>query len=470
MSAVESGLLLSPRAVGLSFFRSFSFWRNLIVAFLVISPLLIRFWCLSKVPPAPIPFDVEEFDRIEIEPGQNAFDDFREATRLKAAVAADYKASGKVFEWNDVNAVMANGWSVATDPLKQWLLDNREAMQVWRRGTECSDALFMSPSEMSLSEILPVAQDLRSFARMAQIDAVRLESEDRLLEAAELYLAILRSSDLVRRHGSIIQNLIGVSINSMATGPLLKLSEDSRLTAEDLRSALKQVKAVNQNFEPPSTAWKLEYLSAIHSLSQTGWCKETGLTEKYEKFEPYASTGMEAFLWIMGEPEVARRTVTHVLTNQLPEIDKPLYERSPMAEPPTVGLFIPHGELSTHSLSPAAIERAVHRSIVAKHVIVPFAQYDKNMSRDRASRVGLELVLAAQIYFREHGEFPVETSDLIPDYIDSWPADPLQSTADGPMQYERESSTSARIFSLGGWGFDATLQSRTPVPKERAVP
>ncbi|MEI8022296.1 MAG: hypothetical protein WCH39_29060, partial [Schlesneria sp.] len=73
MSAEESGPSLSPQGVRISF-RSFSFWRNLIVAFLVISPLLIRLWCLSKVPPAAIPFDVEEFCRIENEPGQNAFD------------------------------------------------------------------------------------------------------------------------------------------------------------------------------------------------------------------------------------------------------------------------------------------------------------------------------------------------------------------------------------------------------------
>ena len=463
----ESGFASSPQAVRWPFLRSFTFWRNLVVAFLVISPLLIRLWCLSKVPPAPIPFDVDEFCRIEIEPGQNAFDYFSEATRLKAAVAADYKANGREFQWND-NAVIANGWSVATDSLKQWLLDNREAMQVWRRGTECSDSLFISPRKMSLSETVPVAQELRSFARMAQLDAVRLESEDRLLEAAELYLAILRSSDLVRRHGGIIQNLIGVGTNSTAIGPLMKLSEDSRLSAEELRSVMKQVRAMNQHVEPPSTAWKIEYLSAIRSLSQTGWCKETGLTEKYEKFEPYASTGMEAFLWITGEPEVARRAVTHVLINHLREVDKPLAQRSPRAETQTVGLFIPRGEVSSQSLPPAAIERAVQRSIVAKHVIVPFIQYDNTITRDRARRVGLELVLVAQIYFREHGEFPSEISDLIPDYVDSWPADPLQSTAEGLMQYERESTTSARIFSTGG--FDETLQSRTPTPHERVVP
>ena len=97
-----------------------------------------------------------------------------------------------------------------------------------------------------------------------------------------------------------------------------------------------------------------------------------------------------------------------------------------------------------------------------------FIQYDNTITRDRARRVGLELVLVAQIYFREHGEFPSEISDLIPDYVDSWPADPLQSTAEGLMQYERESTTSARIFSTGG--FDETLQSRTPTPNERVVP
>ncbi len=470
MPTDDSGPLLSPETLRWSFLRSFTFWRNLVVTFLVMLPLLIRFWFLSKVPPAPIPFDVEEFCRIEIESGQNAFDYFREAVRLKSAVEADHRARNIVFDWSDYNAVMANGWSVATDSLKQWMIDHGEAIQVWRRGTECSDALYISPGEMKFSDSLPVAQDVRAFARMALIDAARLESEGRLFEAAELYLAILRSGDLVRRHGGIIQNLIGVGTNSTAIEPLVKWAEDSRVTAEELRSVLKQVRAVNQHVEPPSTAWKIEYMTAIRSLSQTGWCKETGLTEKYGKFEPYASTGMEAFLCILGEPEVARRAVTHVLTNLLGEVDKPLAERGPMAETSTVGLFTPRGQVSSPSLSAAAIERAVQRSIVAKHVIVPFTQYDRTINRDRARRVGLELVLAAQIYFRDHGEFPAETSALIPDYIDSWPVDPLQSTADGLMQYERESTTSARIRSLDGWGFDATLESRTPALKKPSVP
>jgi len=140
MSTEESGPGLAPQAGRWSFLRSFHFWRNLIVSFLVISPLLIRFWCLSKVPPAPVPFDVDEFCHIEIEPGQNAFDYFSEATRLKEAVESDYKSRNKEIPWADYDAVMANGWSVATDSLKQWLIDHHEAMQFWLSGTECTDA------------------------------------------------------------------------------------------------------------------------------------------------------------------------------------------------------------------------------------------------------------------------------------------------------------------------------------------
>ena len=470
MSAEESAPSSSQQADRWSFFRSFYFWRNLIVAMIVISPILIRFWCLFKVPPAAVPFDVDEFCLIEIEPGQNAFDYFSEATRLKEVVDADYKASGKTFQWAaDYRAVMANGWSVATVSMKQWLLDHREAMAVWRRGTECSDALIVSPSETHF-DTMPVLLGFQGIARMVECDGMRLESEGRLLEAAELYLAILRSSELVGRHGCVSQKLLGMAMYRMATERLVRWSEDLRLSADELRSVLKQVRAVNQNFEPPSIALKFEYVFTMKALSRTGWCKQLRLTEEYEKFEPYASTGMEAFLWILGEPEFARRTFTHVLTNHLREIDKPLAERSPMAEPPTVGLFIPPGEHSSQPFPPAAIERAVQRSAVVEHLLVLFSMYDKEIGRDRSRRVGLELVLAAQIYFREHGEFPAEISGLIPDYIDAWPADPMQSTADGLMQYERESTTFARIRSLGARGFDATLQSRTPTASEQGAP
>ncbi|MEI8022068.1 MAG: hypothetical protein WCH39_27915, partial [Schlesneria sp.] len=347
MPSHESGPSPLPQAVRWSFLRSFTFWRNLIIAFLVISPLLIRLWCLSKVPTAPIPFDVDEFCQIEIEPGQNAFDYFREAGRLKAAIADDYQLKVKSFPSADQQAVTANGWSVATDSLKQSLIDCREAMQVWRRGTECSDSLIVSPLETSEEEISPALLDFQKLALMVECDGIRLESENRLLEAAEHYLAILRSSELVGRHGCVLQKLLGTAMYRVATKRLIKWSEDWRLSTDELRSVLKQVRTVNQNFEPPSSALKLEYVFTMKSLSRKGWCKQLGLADKYENFEPFASPGMEAFLWILGEPEVARRTVTHVLTNQLREIDKPLAERSPIAEPPTVCLFVPPGERSS---------------------------------------------------------------------------------------------------------------------------
>ena len=470
MSAEESGPSLSPQAVRWSFLRSFYFWRNLIVAFVVISPLLIRLWCLSKIPPAPIPFDVEEFCRIEIEPGQNAFDYFREAVRLKEAVDADYKARGIKFEWDGYEAVMASGWSGATDSQKQWLIDRSEAMQVWRRGTDCSDSLFASPLATSFDDMVTALQSFQELVGMVQCDGMWLESEGRLLDAAENYLAILRSSDLLGRHGFVTQKLHGMWNYRVAAARLIRWSEDSRLGAVELCSVLKQVRAVNQKSEPPSAGLKIDYLFTMKALSRTGWSIPLGLIEKNEKFEPYASTGMEALLWVVGEPDVASRTFTHVLTNHLREVDKPLAERRPMAQPPIVGLFRPPGELSSQSFPPALIERAVQRSIVANQTLEMFSMYDQEVGQDRSRRVGLELVLAAQIYFRDHGEFPAETSDLIPDYIDSWPADPLQSTADRLMQYERESTTSARIHSLGARGFDVTLQSRTPTAKEPAVP
>ncbi|MEI8022228.1 MAG: hypothetical protein WCH39_28720, partial [Schlesneria sp.] len=343
-----------------------------------------------------------------------------------------------------------------------------EAMQVWRRGTDCFDSLFASPLATSFDEMMTDLQSFQELVGMVQCDGMRLESEGRLFDAAENYLAILRSSDLLGRHGFVTQKLHGMWNYRVAARRLIRWSEDSRLGAEELRSVLNQVRAVNQRSEPPSAGLKVDYLFIMNALSRTGWSIQLGLTEKNEKFEPYASAGMEALLWIVGEPDVARRTFTHVLTNHLREVDKPLAERSPRAQPPIVGLFRPSGEISSQSFPPALIERAVQRSIVANQALDMFSMYDQEIGQDRSRKVGLELVLATQIYFRDHGEFPAKTSDLIPDYIDVWPADPMQPTADGLMQYERESTTSARIRSLGAKGFDATLQLRTPT--EQRVP
>ncbi len=57
--------------------------------------------------------------------------------------------------------------------------------------------------------------------------------------------------------------------------------------------------------------------------------------------------------------------------------------------------------------------------------------------RDEARYRCLTVALAAQAYFRDHGEFPEKADELVPDYLDEIPDD-LYSPTPAPLLYRRD--------------------------------
>ncbi len=71
----------------------------------------------------------------------------------------------------------------------------------------------------------------------------------------------------------------------------------------------------------------------------------------------------------------------------------------------------------------------------------------------RGLRVLMELQLALQSYYRNHGEFPAKLEDLVPDDIDAVPVDPCDPTSLS-IRYRRDSSGQATVWSVGHNGTD----------------
>ena len=68
-----------------------------------------------------------------------------------------------------------------------------------------------------------------------------------------------------------------------------------------------------------------------------------------------------------------------------------------------------------------------------------------SMDKMQARYAGLQVVLAAQAYFRDSGEFPARLADLQPDYLSSLPDDPY-SPQPLPVIYRR-SGNGAVVYS-----------------------
>ena len=116
---------------------------------------------LSGLPDVGDPFDVATFANPPVADDENAFVLYRQAVARLVE-----QPSGITFDW-----------ATAGLDEKGWLERNREALEVWRRGTERPEAIYLRPGSQTLMTQLTVIQQVRSFPRLAQLEGGRLEAE-----------------------------------------------------------------------------------------------------------------------------------------------------------------------------------------------------------------------------------------------------------------------------------------------------
>src|SRR5207248_1903789 len=87
--------------------------------------------------------------------------------------------------------------------------DNRAALELWRRGSERPDYLYIRPDELRVSTSMARLMDHRHFVRLALVEASRLRDAGDMGGAWGWYRTILRSSRLVARNSPAITRLVG---------------------------------------------------------------------------------------------------------------------------------------------------------------------------------------------------------------------------------------------------------------------
>ena len=448
-----------------SWTRTFRSWHFLILALILSTPFLLRAWFIASVPDIR-PFDEDAFCQMEIPADQNAFTYYRKAGRLAegilAARTADKRDIPTEYMVETMDEVVANGWSAANDWLKGWCQDYRKPLEDWRKGTELSDAYYLSPRKIAfkadLTNQFPVLNQARHFARLARFEGLRLESEGKLTEAKDWYMAIFRCSRHFTHHAFNFQRMTGSALHGAASASLVRWAEDTHVTHDQLQAALREIRIADQMTDSISSTFKAEYLLASHTLDQRGWLQSMESDDDDEGGNEPAATLTSIALWLVGEPQTTQRLLRQILSNQLNEIDKPLSEQQPQAGLANTALFQPDQKQpeNPNQLDPVELNQAVSRLMITK-VFVPspqsFEQLTGLATRDRARQVSLEIGLAAQAYRCEHGEFPEDSAALVPEFLDQWPFDPFSPTS-RPMHYRRESATSATVWSVGPNGTD----------------
>ncbi len=403
----------------------------ILVVLLLSSPLIYRVSRLSGLPDIPPPFDLEKYGTVEIEPKDNAYEFYKQASALLIGEESlDPDEYGKALD---------EGWPAASQDVRKWVADNQPAIALWREGTAKPDALDHQPKDSRVDLLLPVVQNLRAFARLAVLEGSRLEAEGQPQEAWDVDRAMFRSSRHCGRHGTMIERLVGIAIHAIAIESIQKWAANPDVDSAMLRQALEQVTSDYEMTALTSTAFRSEYFMAMSVLDDPNLAAflKGGMLGRMGRLGPSLISDLPTgpTLFLCNEPELSRRITKHAFTNWLAQVDKPWHARTPQRGG-FLKLYDPVPATKTRTLTPAEIEKHFIGSLVARILLPAMSNLDTSVTREQAKQACLIVILAAHAYHRDHGEFPEKLEDLRGGYLDELPADPFGKTGEA-IHYRR---------------------------------
>ncbi len=423
-------------------------WVLVIGGILLMVPFCIRTLILSAVPAMEEPFDVAEFVRWDVPADQDAFTEYRAAAEICRHIETSLPLE------HDLHIVQTNvvekGWAEATEPLKQWLELYREALAVWRRGTARQFALGVSPTKRPFLADHGWLSEIRSVAQMAVLEEIRCLHEGKLQEAWEWVRAIHRSGGHTSHRGEILQVLTSCAIHGISMEEAIRWAEHRMVTSDQLKTSLADVKSDFNLYQSHSNLLKSIYLEQQNVLRSREWLAYCSIPYNIDQHVHGADFVMKMGLWFLGEPELSERNARQVLANQLREIDKPLALRRKRVGTGPAMLFEsdPTVPKLPGQLDAAGIDRGTNLSYVSRQLFMFTVSCDDALLSQAARQAAIEVVLAAQAYQRDCGEFPEALSLLVPDYLNAVPLDPCDPTG-GPLRYRRDDLLNAVVWSVG---------------------
>jgi hypothetical protein len=388
-----------------------------------------RFTSLSGLPDIGEPFDVAAFTEKPVPDDANAFTLYREAARL---VDQD---SEENFTYD---------WRIAGPEEKAWLERNRKALEVWRRGTERDQTLYIPARSITISTQLPVVSEIRKLARMARLEATRLESVGDLEGAWRWHRAAFRASRHLGRHSTAIERLVGVALHQNVCVQLNRWAADPLMTPDLLRPALRAIIADDAATGPISDNLKVEYLAFVKTyddpdLTWMALNDPNGYASGQPSWLARQRRVFSVARRLKREPERSKRVTRLIYANLLAYCDLPPDRRPPIAVTlasggPAIPLFATDESAppAARALTPEAIGLWFDSTLIATDLPPAFFKIIKVVDAERVVQTSLVMNLATRLYELEHGESPRPDEELVGPSLRSLPEGDRSTPADSP--------------------------------------
>ncbi len=433
--------------------RTGRFWRmagaTAVALAAILSVLIWRLRSLEGIPDVGDPFDVAAARQpIPIPDDENAYLLYAEArgqfTRPPASLS-------KV----DLAAL---SWSKSGQAIRDYLEQNRAAMETWRRASERPDGLYHQPGELRIDTLLPIVQDMRTLVRLAGLEGTRLEEQGAMDRAWDWYRAMLRCSRMVGRHGLLIERGVGSALHSEAARRIIAWAAEPRVGAPLLRRALEDTLHADALTPPPSAALKLEYLMYLRDMHELRVMTtemplpggEGGLLDRMASSAGLRAPIQRIWLRVSNDDERSRRAARMLIANWLAQVDRPAPRRAPIAVRSPILIYSsdPSAPPAARELPPEDLARVVDRTALARRIFgdYPFS-YPSSTDRvvpweaggglmlERRRRSALIVRLAAELHRREKGVLPATAEALVGPHLKELPegiaaGDPIPKVED----------------------------------------
>jgi hypothetical protein len=436
-------------------------WVIAVLTMMLVSPFLTRWYCLWQVPDVALPFNEKEFLSIEdVAEEDDAFVEYQAAIQTFTANRSKWmiKESSAGDPWDSVDKALTHPDQPRDSKLDEWVRENSITLDHYRRGGKKPRA--KGPSLRTMDDIdttLTPHSYLRRLARLARVQSLICEANDQVDTAWQWLRAILQSSRHAEATRIDVCRSIGIEIRAHAFQGIVHWSQSPLVTADQLRSARKEVQVEATRRTTRSDCSKGEYLCKRNTLLRKdapdyllpSWNKGIAANPAWL---PLKQIG----LWFLGQPEGMLRVQRQLLVNNGLAIDLPLSQRAATVPCDAALVLEVANERVRGQMKPEALAKALEGSswrVEGASLSVSRRYLDESIHRDDTRLSVLMVVLACQEHYRDHGEFPVTLEELVPEYLDDILFDPMLSTV-VPMKYRRNPDGDAVVGSISQNGRD----------------
>ena len=258
---------------------------------------------------------------------------------------------------------------------------------------------------------IPDMVSTRHIAKAMVIQGRELEKNNKYLEALQLYCEIIRFGDSYFHYGALIPAMISIGVSEKGYEEIRRVLLTNKLSEQNINELISYLKILF-NPEPSS---QLNY--ETESLSMASILK-SGIAKK-ESFPP--SAWLKTILGVQAWDDIP------LIYKEIGEITTlPYYKAKDDTEKlqeRIKGFWNPITRLSC--------------SITAQNL--------SRWHQHRATRRGLYILCALEIYKARHQKYPEKLSDLAPDVIKEVPLDPF---SDQPFIYKVDQDQKIMLYSV----------------------